>query len=1347
MKIKTKVFKIIALLFFVNVLFVIQKTNIAFATTVHDVGVWNSYITSSITDLFLNDATKGPLDINSSHYASVGNGPTWGYCLSIDEYCTLSYVNERDLPNHPTRNRRCGNMLVPMGGFGPANCAGSFMFGPNGSCSGGCDTYVTYHYNNTWSCNITDKLNLLDSSKIASLCAYFQTNCNNSCTDLNDQQNQEFNYAILDSGSPYGGGNAGWAPNSSYDRSKMCDYANVCNNTGMQAIDAQVQKAKDKELDDMITAKGFDPTKVRTLIDGNNCIKWDNDPKPIYNTYAAQKACVDATLNGIAGNANYMKSATDPGSVTLGSMTLSQLNAAANDTSGSTDASNSDINVNSVNSGALNSADNGGNAGKTNGPQVNISFIGNSFQPGSTIKAKATPGFFNNSSDPKGLYFTWYIKRKDCNLTNDTSSLSADVKTKCDLDGDGRITEEDWKIAAAQITIKGNFDKTKASYSSLSGTGGASGFMASPSPVKVLDSKGKNIGWNADYSKSDYGDPQNSAAENCYVQENSTGLFYELQSVKRNGFSDCPAGYKRACIKDVAIAPSLCSVLNPSYVAGSTTILKTKTEPIASSVCAASWISGVTDTTERQTCDFNFNKADLSNFKASVSCTDPNAIPMCVKSSTSDNTYLPQNPTTSAPATQVVFGDSAITTDGVCSLYFEPNTGAGTNDPKLLDTKDPIFGGVTLQSCSATKNKMTGSLTGGVVALNPTCNLTKNVNTCQHLFPSAPGYKTGDGSFSVGEKAFWGGDPSAASTNGSGKADEEVITGLGVDEFNWMYSGGDEVGVAVEGDSAFNTDHQDSSYKRMWAFSNGECKNLDNLDQKSKAGFYMEGANNSQRGFLTYEFDLNKCLEGGLMDPMDANNAGLKINLTTNPANPINDENGRGDTLTVSSTPSNTQDASGLMYSWTVERMDGPGDPSDTSFWTDITANPNPAKNIVITSANPNGSLSAASLNGVGKKSLDISLNIPKSISGNGAFFYLRIRAKITAAAVDGGKSVQGVAVVRVKQQQNEIRAYSADADSSGMLSLSQNHICEDSNGRLDETCYVGKNQIVGVEIPVTANTTSATPFSWTINGTAISCDGNISTDCSTKRNILFFPVLGNPEEAIDIEGTGQDKNGEIIDITRHFVIGSSDLQITALNAGCSKTCLDQPGATVCRKYLGTYTDVMDNAKKTDDCSENILETNNGNSVTLLTTVGSVGLNWVVDGEERPELTDQHQIVLPIDKASGDSYTIELSTYLSSASIDNMNKLRKALYKDWGVSPADSTDQNENQTANIQLDVIGTSVVANAKANIFSASLITHLPEQLLFLLRISLTSILLFFVTGLLFAFIPETPFRQEEK
>ena len=88
--------------------------------------------------------------------------------------------------------------------------------------------------------------------------------------------------------------------------------------------------------------------------------------------------------------------------------------------------------------------------------------------------------------------------------------------------------------------------------------------------------------------------------------------------------------------------------------------------------------------------------------------------------------------------------------------------------------------------------------------------------------------------------------------------------------------------------------------------------------------------------------------------------------------------------------------------------------------------------------------------------------------------------------------------------------------------------------------------------------------------------------------------------------------------------------------------------------------------------------------------------------------------------------------------------------KNWNISPEDSAAMDKTEYADVQINVVGTSssqTVAKASQTGIFASLVTNLPEQLMFLLKITLTGFMLIFLMGLLFAFIPDSLFEKSKK
>ena len=995
---------------------------------------------------------------------------------------------------------------------------------------------------------------------------------------------------------------------------------------------------------------------------------------------------------------------------------------------------------------------------------------------------------------------------------------------KCDLDGDGIITVNDWKIAAAKIIVDGSFDadatdpsgKKLVDYSKFSSTSldtntamndSASGFSAIPA---IKASKGPdNIGWQAGQVKDDnnkpffYQDNGNDSTDlpDCYVQSPKSGDIYELRNAQSDfsATKECPDGYHRACVADQSAQCNV-SLPNPAYSLADAAADNSATPPITYSIPTTiptlePFIQALTPPTftvcavdtaaNSENPDTNSSHdgaacsiSDLKNFTATVSCSTKGDVPMCLKDDTAkDGGSLSISAT---DASQNIVGtivgsdkSNGSLNNGMCNIIATPDK---ANVGLFVSSTTPLVSQVN-EKCATLQNELvngTKDASGNVVIaanpnLQPKCSFTAGVNVplADGSTIDMSGAVTGDGTFSLAEKQFWGADPTKVSTNGNGQPDEENIVGLGIDNFSWMYSPGDQVGVVVEGDSTLHSDHPNYSatYKRMWAFSNNTCSVLDKMEAQSSIdntnpddntrGYYMDG----NTGSLTATLNLDDCLKDNLLDPSTTtgNDTKLGVQLNSTPDNPTDDPSGAGDTLSVSSSSANTQDQNGLTYNWSVEESrSGSATPIDTTSWVDVT-----------TMMENAGSFSASDITGVGKNSLDINLNLKDdthptvpdltsafttSNSYNGVF-YLRVKLTIKGTNADGGQNAQGVTLpIRVKMQENSVHAYPVSANSDGTVKLvlapsgQSSELCVDGQGKPITPCYVTKNEIVGVTVAGSNLGTGSTALSWTINGNATSCSTSVSQDCK-GGNTLIFPILGNVGETVDVVASGVDKNNESIQVSKSFVIGDSQLAITSGDAKsvCDQQCLSNNASDtniMCPKYLGHYNNV--DGTQTPDCSNQVWETNPGKTVTL-SAAGQTGFDWSIDGQILPQDQDLQQITLPINKNPGDNYNIGLTTHMTANDTTQLGYMRKALSLNWGVAPTDEL-VDENQSVNIELDVVGGgSQVASTSPTTFGASLITHLPEQFMFLLKIALTGITLLLVASLLFAIMPETLPRRE--
>ncbi|NTW27629.1 MAG: hypothetical protein HGA36_04850, partial [Candidatus Moranbacteria bacterium] len=825
-----------------------------------------------------------------------------------------------------------------------------------------------------------------------------------------------------------------------------CVAVNACAKAIADSYNTKIINALKKATDAKISSSDLDSTKANAAIE--SC--------------GGDLACIDKVLTALQNDSSFASSNTSDPNAPLTVSSLSDLINSSNSSAADTGPINTAAN------------DQGGLLGKTTGPKVDVTFNASSTgQVGSKMTANAVPSFFNNASDPKNLYFTWYLKRKGCDLKN--SGVA--VNDACNFDGDDKVTENDWKIAAAKIIVAGSFDKNEIKYNSANNSGfsnSEAGYEAIPAFSKK-NSSGVNIGWRNGFlrdtaDKLYENNDQDDAVANCYVQAPKSGRMYELRKVKTSYENACPNGSHRACVADQTAACNVFNV-NPLY-----------TENFAA--CA---IASEDSDNEDVTCSFK-DDAALKNFKATIACKD-GKLPICVKDTYANLEFKDESQNVLGVIAATKPSDGSVVNNAkMCSAVAEPDP---ANPAFFLSNTEPIFTAIqekcsTLQNglIAGTKDEDGNTLITGNANLAPKCTFAKAENLCKHLFPVLPKEIktaddkqaiTGDGEFNLAEKEFWGADPTKASTTGNGK-DEERAVGLGVDKFEWMFSTGDMVGVVVEGDATSPSEHaNDASYQRMWAFSKGICTTLDEIEKSETAGITEkpEDANKNTRGFyidgskgiLTAQVDLNDCLEENLLEPDAAGSAALKVQLVASPTNPTNDPSGKGDILNVTSSAANAQDSSGLLYKWSVQKSrDGSTSPIDTTSWIDITK---PMENV--------GAFTAADVTGLGKKDLNINLNLqdPERIGSamslpyNGVF-YLRVKLRITGSAADGSQDAEGITEpIRVKQQENQMLVYPAIAKDGGMLEIptfnrSSQELCSDEQGKI--ACYVTKNQILGLE-------------------------------------------------------------------------------------------------------------------------------------------------------------------------------------------------------------------------------------------------------------------------------------------
>lgn len=600
----------------------------------------------------------------------------------------------------------------------------------------------------------------------------------------------------------------------------------------------------------------------------------------------------------------------------------------------------------------------------------------------------------------------------------------------------------------------------------------------------------------------------------------------------------------------------------------------------------------------------------------------------------------------------------------------------------------------------------------------PSCTVRKSKTGkgCRHIFPKGPdGTETGDGSFKGKEEKFWRTNPQDSDTADNGNKDEANVAGLGQDTFSWTYQEGDEVGVAVEGASLMPTKHEGSSYMIMWAFPNNKCEIGDR-------GNYIKTVKGYEVVFPTAKMNVNDCLKDNLVDPRGKSFEKIDVSLSYAPENPMNDslESKMGDTLTINSIfNQKIEDRNNLYYEW---KLGAAKDPS--ASFSDI------SKKLV------NDGF-VKKLEGMNLSKLNVKLDLDSNEEYKSYFSndigYLKVR--VTVRGMIGGKLREGKSevIIKINSSDERINSYLAKVDSQGQFLTfdSEDIICKAKSQGSENNlnyyiCPILKNQVLGLEV----SGKGLNNFSWSVNGNEVDCDSSVSNKCSDEGNIVFFPITGNEGDSLNVKLIANDfEKDKAIEISRNFQIVKPYLKIVSEDNG-----------TFWPKILGTYNDLEGN--QYSDYSEDSFYTYNEAKARLkvefhpdyleniLKNNGTGDIEWFIDGEET---ATSESIEFNIDKDTGGVYNIE-----SGAIYQMPVEFRKILKDIWGISQSDS--DGETMSDSIQGEVISVDetdgTLSLKKTGKVLASLISNLPTQMIFLLRVAIAIALVILIAGISFNF-----------
>ena len=666
----------------------------------------------------------------------------------------------------------------------------------------------------------------------------------------------------------------------------------------------------------------------------------------------------------------------------------------------------------------------------------------------------------------------------------------------------------------------------------------------------------------------------------------------------------------------------------------------------------------------------------------------------------------------------------ACKTTDVDNFYAAPQCPSGTEARCVPLDKVVSFGSTDEQICSSLGSSG-GNICSDVGTALTECSFIKKDNQCEHLFAKLPdgfGEKTGDGQFTSREEEYWGTDPQGRSTAGNGQVDEANVVGLGISEFAWTYQEGDQVGVVIEGESMIPTSHNSAKKMITWAFSQNKCSAIEEASKK----FYIEQIYNSRAGILTLNdkddqlkaFDVNECLEENLIDPGISGIGNLNVTLSYSPEYPINDpvnsaELSRGDEVSVQAAVEGAEDAQRLLYKWSVEvSTDGSANP-DT--WKDITSQ-------VLT----------ADTEGVGLDKLSFMLSIPKDLfpKKENALQYIRVRVLVSEVGNSSSeRSGRGEAVIKISQLDKEAVAYGIDVAADGKLSFGQRICNTTQEDRF--VCTVAPYEIIGVKLDDSEGEVSN--VSWTVDGNKMQCSAEMSSECgaSSDGKALIFPVVGRTGEVMEVLAKGVNSStGEVIEVARYFVITDPAVRIFSADTN-----------TAWPRLAGFYKNP--DGSSSPDYSDEFYETSPGYAVKLRPAFYPSWMekystySWKMDGQQVGS-NNMAELAFEVDKPTGSSIYIQLESSYTDGAGEYMQRVRKALLGYWGISLAETF--NVPQTTQIQLSVLTDpkTITPENYEGVWGANLITHLPENTLFLVRIMLSAIVLIIVSGVVFALLP---------
>lgn len=946
---------------------------------------------------------------------------------------------------------------------------------------------------------------------------------------------------------------------------------------------------------------------------------------------------------------------------------------------------------------------------KSTPPNITMLFSPQDPKPGEQLTAIAFPSLFGVPNEK--LFYTWYLKHPGCSVGSGNDEVAPrDVTNEnafCDVDGDGRVSVNDWKVEAMRILAQNDFESNDGVYDE-----------------KPDDTDDKD-GYTAKFG----GDMREMVSEDrdmpayCYLLDPKTGIYHELvdgtassQSQDINLSGVCSSGYHAACVSNTTVN---CS--------GSDSPMCQEEDGV-SPICNMESMSTV------------ISDADVSYESGVVSC--PTGTLRCIIDS-----Y--EAPTCDVPHAQcALYGvepnntscDSATASSsykGYCKHLF-PRWSKGTGSLRdVSETGDGKFDFEEEKFWGTDPRDPDTAQSGNRDEMN-----IVGVGLDKFKWTYQPGDKVGvvvEGISSVPTKhddssnmIMWAFSRNNCPVTNKGQYTQVIkgynvvipTTGMDDDDFNYCLKENlvdpREGGQAAPLEISLSYDPKDPINDIT------ENNSGDTLEVVSKIN---NGADNAD--YVHYDWSVQ-----------------ISSNGTFNP---------RGNTLRLGT---DSAVNGGESEGWI-----------DITRLLQAYELVGKTKGNTIENISVNLNMTEKVLHEIQKGDATVSDIVGKYFPGGIGYIRVRLTAReffdngVSEDEADGNNAEesyqnkrQGKAeiIARVMATNEMIHAYTAktEANNQGIKVSLGDEICNASVSQQlpDESiqrdvCFITKNEIIGLFADNSEEGTDDDgkplykykDFSWKVNGKTLDCNSRVSSECNDEgqTNKSFFPVIGDIGEQYSVEMFATEvKTGKKINLVRLFEV----VEPYALIAP------DEENGNMWKKYLGSYHD--ENNTSFEDYSDRSFQAYANSELRFMPEFhpGFIEsrsmVQWSVNGRtvDVESTADDSQVyvdengVLVMKNQEGEpghAYNIGLNVMYAQP-ID----VQKALRDIWGVQLADSAESIFREGAQVEL-VYNEELAKNTRftPKALFASLLSSFPSNALFLFQTLLTVGLFVFLFGFMFS------------